>query len=101
MGKRAHEELKLTYDELVEYLHVNHSIYMRVGANLYYLTDANDRYWRAQDTSRLNHKNHYTDCSDLVPTVDEFMAVPFINGGTIKDMFSQAHFFASVKGEKE
>ena len=101
MGKRATEELKLTYEELVDHLRVNHAIYMRVGANLYYLTDANEHYWRAQDTSRRNHKNHYTDCSDLVPTLDEFMSVPFINGGTIKDMFGQAHFFASINGEKE
>ncbi|MBF0911986.1 MAG: CDP-alcohol phosphatidyltransferase, partial [Atopobiaceae bacterium] len=47
-----------------------------------------------------NSKNHFVDCSELVPTVDEFLALPFINGKTIKDVFSHATFYASEKGEK-
>jgi len=97
MGKRAAEALDLTYDQLADYLHCNHSVYMKVGSAVYYLTDVNYEAWRAQDTSRLNHKNHYTDCSELVPTVDEFLALPFIHGKTIKDVFDSAKFYASEK----
>lgn len=100
MGKRANEALDLDYDGLVEYLHSNHSVYMKVGSAMYYLTDANFQAWRAQDTSKRNHKNHYVDCSDLVPTLDEFLAIPFVNGSKIKDIFPSATFYASVKGEK-
>ena len=96
----ANEALDLDYDGLVEYLHSNHSVYMKVGSAMYYLTDANFQAWRAQDTSKRNHKNHYVDCSDLVPTLDEFLAIPFVNGSKIKDVFPSATFYASVKGEK-
>ena len=41
------------------------------------------------------------DCSDLVNTVDEFLALPFVNGQTIKDVFSHARFYESIKGAKE
>lgn len=101
MGKKAAEALDINYDELAEYLHVNHSVYMKVGSSIYYLTDANFESWRAQDTSRRNEKNHYIDCSELVPTVDEFLSLPFVGGKTIKDVFSHATFYASLKGEKE
>ena len=101
MGKKAAEALDINYDELAEYLHVNHSVYMKVDNSIYYLTDANLEAWRAQDTSRRNEKDHYIDCSELVPTVDEFLSLPFVNGKTIKDVFSHATFYASLKGEKE
>ena len=101
MGKRSTEELTLTYDELVEHLQNNHAIYMRRGSNVYYITDANEHYWRAQDTSKLNHKGHYTDCSDLCPTLSEFLSIPFLGGAKIADVFSELHFFASIPGEKE
>ena len=101
MGKRATEPLDIDYEGLVEYLHYNHSVYMRVDNKLYYLTDCNYEAWRAQDTSHRNHKNHYIDCSPLVPTLDEFLAIPFINGKTIKEDFDHATFFASESGEKE
>lgn len=99
MGKKATEVLDLSYEDLAEYLHVNHSVYMKVDSDVYYLTDANFEAWRAQDTSRLNDKQHFVDCSDLVPTVDEFLSLPFIGGKTIKDVFSHAVFYASVKDE--
>ena len=97
MGMRAQEPLDIDYEGLVEYLHYNHSVYMRVDDKLYYLTDVNYEAWRAQDTSKLNHKNHFTDCSPLVPTVDEFLSIPFIHGETIKDVFDHATFYASIK----
>jgi hypothetical protein len=100
MGKKAAEALDLNYEDLAEYLHVNHSVYMKVDHNVYYLTDVNFEAWRAQDTSRRNHKNHFVDCSELVPTVDEFLSLPFINGKTIKDVFDHATFYASISGEK-
>ena len=101
MGKKATEALEISYEELADYLHYNHSVYMRVGHDIYYLTDANFEAWREQDTSKLNHKNHFTDCSPLVPTVDEFLSIPFIHGATIKEIFDQAKFYASLSGEKE
>jgi hypothetical protein len=73
---------------------------MKVGSAVYYLTDVNYEAWRAQDTSRRNSKNHFVDCSELVDTVDEFLTLPFVHGKTIKDVFDQATFYASVKGEK-
>lgn len=101
MGKKAAEALEINYDELVEYLHRNHSVYMRVDNTFYYLTDVNFEAWRAQDTSRRNAKNHFVDCSELVPTLDEFMSLPFIHGKTIKDVFDSATFYASLKGTKQ
>ena len=59
----------------------------------------NDRYWRVQDTSQLNEKGHYVDCSELVPTVSEFLELPFAEGKSIKDVFDQAVFYASEKAE--
>lgn len=101
MGKIASEKLEINYDDLADYLHTHHSVYMKVGSKVYYITDVNYEAWRAQDTSIRNSKNHFVDCSDLVPTVDEFLSLPFVNGHTIKDIFDQATFYAStphVKG---
>lgn len=100
MGKIAQEKLDINYDELADYLHVNHSVYMKCGSKVYYLTDVNYEAWRAQDTSIRNSKNHFVDCSDLVPTVDEFLALPFVNGKTIQDVFNHATFYESSKTEK-
>ncbi len=101
MGKKAQEELKISYEALDEYLHINHSVYMRVGSKVYYITDANENYWRAQDTSIRNHKNHFVDCSELVPTLGEFLSLRFVNGHTIEEIFDQAHFYASITGERD
>ena len=95
MGKKAAEALDISYDQLAEYLHVNHSVYMKVDNKVYYLTDCDFRAWRAQDTSIRNHKNHFVDCSDLVPTVSEFLSLPFLNGKTIEEEFDHATFYAS------
>ena len=78
MGKKAAEALDIDYEGLVEYLHCNHSVYMKFGSSVYYL-----------------------DCSELVPTVDEFLALPFVGGKTIKDVFDHATFYASLSGEKD
>lgn len=101
MGRKADEVLEIGLDEFEDYLRVHHSVYMEYGDKLYYLTDANTHYWRAQDTSVLNEKNHYVDCSDLVPYVGEFLVVPFADGKTIPEAFEDATFYASVKKEEE
>lgn len=98
MGTKAEEKLEITLDELKTYLHTNHSVYMDHAEGNYYLTDVNDRYWRVQDTNKLNEKSHFVDCSDLVPTLSEFLELPFHDHGrSITDLFDEADFYASVK----
>ncbi len=100
MGRKAEEALELaTIDDLVAYLRETHSAYMQTGVETYYLTDANDIYWRAQDTNELNEKDHFIDCSDLVPTLSEFIDLPFIEGESIRDVFDTSSFYASIKIE--
>ena len=99
MGVKAAEPLDIEFDELKNYLHTNHAIYMDIDGESYYLTDVNDRYWRVQDTSQLNDKDHYVDCSELVPTIAEFLELPFGDGKTIKGVFDEATFYASEKPE--
>ena len=50
-----------------------------------------------QDTAKLNEKGHYVDASELVPTVSEFLTLPFIDGKSVTDVFDQAVFYASEK----
>ena len=97
MGIKADEALDIKFDDLKPYLHANHSVYMELDGALYYLTDVNDRYWRVQRTDALNEKGHYVDCSELVPTIAEFLYLPFAGGKTIAGNFDEATFFASVK----
>lgn len=99
MGVKSTESLEISYDELPTYLHAHHSVYMDVDGATYYLTDVNDRYWRVQDTAELNEKGHYIDCSDLVPTLSEFLDLPFLHGKSVADLFDEAVFFASEKPE--
>lgn len=99
MGVKAEEALEVSYEDLPMYLHANHSMYMDVDDATYYLTDVNDRYWRVQDTAELNEKGHYIDCSDLVPTLSEFLDLPFLHGKSVADLFDEAVFFASEKPE--
>lgn len=87
----------MSYDELPTYLHANHSVYMEVDGATYYLTDVNDRYWRVQDTTQFNDKGHYVDMSELVPTISEFLELPFLEGKSVKDLFDGATFYASEK----
>jgi len=101
MGKRIEEPLAISdYDELVLYLRTNHSAYMEVGGKMYYLTDVNSHEWRVQDTSVLNDKGHYTDCSELVALIDEFLTLPFLDGKSVKDLMPEATFYESSKEEK-
>ena len=58
MGKRASEALDINYDQLADYLHSHHSVYMKIDSKVYYLTDVNYEAWRAQDTSQRNEKGH-------------------------------------------
>jgi hypothetical protein len=100
MGMKAEEKLEIAIDDLKTYLHANHSLYMEVNGELYYLTDVNDRYWRVQDTSKLNEKGHYVDCSELVPTLSEFLDLPVGEAGkSVNQLFDEADFYASVKPE--
>jgi len=97
MGKKATEALDVSVDDLPVYLHARHSIYMDVDGMSFYITDANDRYWRAQDTSKFNEKGHYVDASELIPTLSEFLRLPFVNGESIVVAFDRAIFYASEK----
>lgn len=99
MGVKAAEALDISFEELPNYLHANHSVYMEVGNSLYYLTDVNDRYWRIQRTDQFNHKGHYIDISELVPMVSEFLTLPFRDGQSITDLFDEATFYASEKAK--
>ena len=98
-GKKDVEALEITIDELPTYLHTNHAVYMEVADGLYYLTDVNDRYWRAQDTNQFNEKGHYVDASPLVPTIAEFLELPFCDGKSVTDLFAEATFYASGDGK--
>ena len=100
MGVKADEALDVSFDDMPIYLHTHHSLYMDLDGKTYYLTDVNDRYWRVQDTSQLNEKGHYVDCSPLVPTISEFLELPFGDKGSIKDHFDEATFYASIKPEQ-
>ena len=97
MGNKAAEALDVTLDDLKPYLHANHSVYMEVDGETYYITDVNDRYWRVQRTNELNEKGHYVDASELVPTLSEFLDLPFKDGESISAMFDRATFYASEK----
>lgn len=96
MGVKAEEPIVIDFEDLPNYLRAKHSIYMDLGEKLLYLTDANDIYWRAQDTDTYNEKGHYIDCSDLVPTVSEFMDLPVWKGKSIKQLFSITRFYDSI-----
>lgn len=97
MGVKSNEVLEISFDELQPYLHANHAVYMETGGQCYYLTDVNDRYWRVQDCSKKNEKGHYVDASELVPTITEFLELPFLDGKSVHDLFDDAVFYASEK----
>ena len=99
MGIKAAEALDISQDYLKSYLHANHSVYMEIGDETYYLTDVNDSYWRVQRTDKLNEKGHYVDASELVPTLSEFLDLPFKDGKSVNDLFEEAQFYASIKQE--
>ena len=91
MGTKAVDALEISFEDMPMYLRAKHSVYMDVNGASYYLTDVNDRYWRAQDTSRKNEKGHY----------GEFLDIPFVDGKSLKEVFDDATFYASEKPEDE
>ena len=99
MGQMTNEALELdNVDQLIGYLRAQHSAYLKYQDVTYYLTDANDIYWRAQDVNVKNEKGHYTDCSTLIPMVTEFVNDPFLpEGASIASAFAECTFYASVK----
>ncbi|MBR2835057.1 MAG: CDP-alcohol phosphatidyltransferase [Coriobacteriales bacterium] len=99
MGLKAAEPIDITAEELPTYLRMHHSVYMDVNGKSYYLTDVNDHYWRAQDTEKLNEKGHYCDVSEPLPTIDEFLSDPAIDGKSVMDLVEEAAFYPSVKPE--
>ena len=99
MGLKAQEPMLVDIEELPSYLRAQHSVYMDLGDTSYYLTDVNDHFWRVQSTEQLNDKGHYTDLTEPVSTLDEFLAMPAIDGKSILDLASEATFYASVKPE--
>lgn len=102
MGVKSSEAIAFeSIDDLIHHMRSQHSVYMQVEDQIYYLTDANDIYWRAQDTSKFNEKDHYVDCSQLVPIISEFIDLPFANGKSVRDMFEYATFYPSIKAEAE
>lgn len=102
MGRQSDEALEIAdVEELITYLMGAHCAYMQYETETYYLTDANDIYWRAQDTNTLNEKTHFTDCSELVASVREFVDLPFIestegNKKSIREAFAKATFYPSI-----
>lgn len=98
MGKKASEPLGFaTCGELEDYLHRHHAAYMRIGNEVLYLTDVRENQWRVQDTAVRNSKNHFVDCTPIVPTLSEMLALPLRDGRTIREAFADATFYASVK----
>jgi phage antirepressor YoqD-like protein len=97
MGLKAAEPLQIAPEELASYLSAKHAIYMDVADASYYLTDANENYWRVQDTAVLNDKGHYTDVTTPVAAVEEFLAEPAVAGKSVADLAGAATFYASEK----
>ena len=97
MGLKSEETLEIkTVDEVAGYLRANTRVFMDVDGAEYYLTHT-DGYWRAQDCSVLNDKGHFTDCSDLVLTVNEFMTLPWLDGKSVTDLVGVATFYKSIQ----
>lgn len=96
MGKMAEEAVEIGPDTLDGYLRSNTRVFAKVGEDTYYVTHT-DGYWRIQDCAKLNDKGHFTDCSDLVPTVGEVVNLPFHYGRSLLDVASEATFYPSVE----
>ncbi len=96
MGKMAEETVEIGPDTLDGYLRANTRVFAKVGEDTYYVTHT-DGYWRIQDCAKLNDKGHFTDCSDLVPTVGEVVNLPFHYGRSLLDVASEATFYPSVE----
>ena len=97
MGLKAAEPLQIAPEELPSYLSAKHAVYMDYADASYYLTDANENFWRVQDTAKLNDKGHYTDVTTPIARVEEFLAEPAIDGKSVAAVAAEATFYASEK----
>ena len=95
MGVMAEEKLEIGPDTLEGYLRSNTRVFTKVNDATYYVTHT-DGYWRVQDCANLHEKGHFTDCSELVPTVNEVMNLPVFDGKSLVDVAAEAEFYASV-----
>ena len=96
MGRKAEETISFDYDGFVNYLRAKTRVFMDVDGAEYYLTHT-DGYWRAQDCSQLNEKEHFVDCSELVPTLNELLGLKWLDGKSVEDVFDKATFFESIQ----
>ena len=97
MGLKAAEPLQIAPEELSSYLSAKHAVYMDTTEASYYLTDANENYWRVQDCSVLNDKGHYTDVTSPVESIEEFLSMPVAEGKTVLQIATEATLYASEK----
>ena len=95
MGVMAEDTVEISPDELDNYLRSNTRVFAKVGEGTYYVTHT-DGYWRVQDCGKLNEKGHFTDCSELVPTVNELLHLRCIDGKSLYDLAEEAEFYASL-----
>ncbi len=95
MGVMAEDSIEISPDELDGYLRAKTRLFAKVGEETYYVTHT-DGYWRVQDCGKLNDKGHFTDCSELVPTVNEVLHLPCIDGKSLYDVAPIAEFFDSI-----
>lgn len=96
MGQQAEETLDITFDEFSNYLRAHTRVFMETAGKTYYLTHT-DGYWRAQDCSAKNDKGHFVDCSELVSTLSEFMALTWLDGKTVEEAFADSKFYKSIQ----
>ena len=97
MGVQAEEVLEVgSFDEFANYLRANTRVFMELGDKTYYLTHT-DGYWRAQDCAELNDKDHFVDCSELVPTLNELLGLAWLDGKSVEDVFADAKFYKSIQ----
>lgn len=96
MGLKAEEAFETDFEGFLGYLRSKTRVFMDVDDGQYYITHT-DGYWRVQDCSKLNEKGRFTDCSELVPTMSELIELPWHDGKSIHDLFSDAKFYESIQ----
>ena len=96
MGVMAEEAVEIGPDGVEGYLRANTRVFAKVGEDTYYVTHT-DGYWRVQDCAKLNEKGHFTDCSELVPTLHEVLHLPCIDGRSLADVSGEATFYESIQ----
>lgn len=96
MGVMAEETVEIGPDALDGYLRSKTRVFAKVGEDTYYVTHT-DGYWRVQDCGKINDKGHFTDCSELVPTLNEVLHLPCIGGKSLLDIAGEAEFYESIQ----